>query len=40
VTVRSWIDDLPDEMAGQKAIMRRLLAVCEADERIRWLVVG
>jgi hypothetical protein len=40
VTVRSWIDDLPDEMAGQKAIMRRLLAVCEADERIRWLAVG
>jgi hypothetical protein len=40
MTSRSWIDDLPDEMAGQKAIMRRLLDACEADDRIRWLAVG
>ncbi len=40
MTGRSWIDDLPDEMAGQKAIMHRLLDACEADDRIRWLAVG
>lgn len=40
MTGRSWIDGLPDEMAGQKAIMRRLLDACEADDRIRWLAVG
>jgi hypothetical protein len=40
MTGRGWIDDLPDEMAGQKAIMRRLLDACEADDRIRWLTVG
>jgi hypothetical protein len=40
MTGRAWIDDLPDEMAGQKAIMRRLLDACEADDRIRWLAVG
>ncbi len=40
MTGRGWIDDLPDEMAGQKAIMLRLLAACEADERVRWLAVG
>jgi hypothetical protein len=37
---RVWIDDLPGEMEGQKAIMRRLLEVCETDDRIRWLAVG
>jgi hypothetical protein len=40
MTGRAWIDALPAELAGQKAIMRRLLAVCEADERIRWLAIG
>jgi hypothetical protein len=40
VTGHAWIDALPDELAGQKAIMRRLLAVCEADDRIRWLAIG
>ncbi|HXW44940.1 MAG TPA: hypothetical protein VEL03_09145 [Streptosporangiaceae bacterium] len=37
---RAWIDRLPEELAGQKAIMRRLLAVCESDARIRWLAIG
>ena len=37
---RAWIDRLPDELDGQRAILRRLLAVSEADERIRWLVVS
>jgi hypothetical protein len=40
MTGRAWIDALPDEMASQKTIMRRLLDACEADDRIRWLVVG
>jgi hypothetical protein len=40
MTGRAWIDDLPDDLAGQKAIMRRLLDFCEADSRIRWLAVG
>jgi hypothetical protein len=37
---RSWIDRLPDELAGQRALLRGLLAACESDERIRWLVVA
>ncbi len=40
MTGRAWIDDLPAELAGQKAIMHRLLEVCEADDRIRWLAIG
>jgi len=34
-----WIDDLPPELAGQQALLRGLLALCDADERIRWLVI-
>jgi hypothetical protein len=34
------IDALPDEMSGQRALLRRLLSACEANERIRWLVVA
>jgi hypothetical protein len=37
---RDWIDDLPSDLDGQKAIMRRLLDACEADERIRWLGIA
>ena len=37
---REWIDRLPAELDGQRALLRRLLAVSEADERIRWLVVA
>jgi hypothetical protein len=37
---QAWIDNLPTELDGQKAIMRRLLAACQADERIRWLVIA
>ncbi|MBO0835588.1 MAG: hypothetical protein J2P28_08725 [Actinobacteria bacterium] len=40
MTGRAWIDELPAELAGQKKIMLQLLAVCEADERIRWLAIG
>ena len=35
-----WIDDLPPELAGQQALLRGLLALCDADDRIRWLVIG
>jgi len=35
-----WIERLPAELDGQRAILRRLLAVSEADDRIRWLVVA
>jgi hypothetical protein len=35
-----WIDDLPPELAGQQALLRGLLALCDADNRIRWLVIG
>lgn len=37
---RAWIDNLPAELAGQQAIMRGLLGVCEADDRVRWLAIG
>jgi hypothetical protein len=37
---RDWVDALPDDMAGQRALLRRLLAECEANDNIRWLVVA
>jgi len=37
---RAWIDGLPDELAGQRAIMHRLLAVSEADPDVCWLAIG
>jgi predicted nucleotidyltransferase len=37
---RAWIDQLPDEMAGQKMLLRGLLTVCEDENSIRWLVIG
>ena len=35
-----WIDDLPSELAGQRAVLGGPLALCENDDRIRWLVIG
>jgi hypothetical protein len=35
-----WIEALPDELAGQKALLRRLLAECEARDSFSWLVVA
>jgi hypothetical protein len=35
-----WIDDLPSELAGQRGLLRGLLALCDADDRISWLVIG
>jgi hypothetical protein len=37
---RTWIDNLPGELDGQKAVMHRLLDACETDERLRWLVIA
>src|SRR5215469_16252508 len=37
---KTWIEQLPDEMGGQRALLRGLLSFCEAEESIRWLVVG
>jgi hypothetical protein len=35
-----WIGQFPADMERQKQILLGLLAVCEADDRIRWLVIG
>lgn len=40
VTDTTWIDHLPDEMAGQRTLLRGLLPFCAAEESIRWLVLG
>jgi hypothetical protein len=37
---RAWIEQLPSELDGQRAILLRLLAACDADARIRWLLIG
>ena len=37
---RAWIDRLPGELAGQQAIMRRLLAFSQADPDVCWLAIG
>jgi hypothetical protein len=37
---RAWIDRQPADLAGQKAIMRRLLAFSEADPDVSWLAIG
>jgi hypothetical protein len=37
---RDWIDGLPPELAAQRALLRGLLALCDADDRISWLVIG
>ena len=36
----TWVEQLPDEMAGQRALLRGLLSFCEAEESICWLVIG
>src|SRR5258705_2568377 len=36
----AWIDALPPELAAKRALLRGLLALCDADDRIRWLVIG
>jgi hypothetical protein len=36
----TWIEQLPDDMAGQRMLLRGLVSLCEAEESIRWLVIG
>jgi hypothetical protein len=40
VSDTTWIDRLPEEMSGQRMLLRGLLSLCEADESIRWFVIG
>jgi hypothetical protein len=40
VSGMTWIDQLPDEMAGQQMLLRGLVSLCEAEKSIRWLVIG
>jgi hypothetical protein len=40
VSGMTWIDQLPDEMAGQQMLLRGLMSLCEAEESIRWLAIG
>ena len=35
-----WIDHLPAELDGQRAILHGLMHVCAADDAISWLVIG
>src|SRR6266851_5769051 len=35
-----WIGQLPAALEQQQTILRGLLTLCEADDRIRWLVIG
>lgn len=37
---RAWVGQLPSELGGQRAILQRLLDACDADDRIRWLLIG
>jgi hypothetical protein len=36
----AWLDELPDELSGQRRIMQRLRAYCAASPDVRWLLVG
>jgi predicted nucleotidyltransferase len=35
-----WINALPPELARQQQLLRKVLALCNADSAIRWLVIG
>jgi hypothetical protein len=35
-----WVDQLPAELNGQRAILRGLMRACAADDAISWLVIG
>jgi hypothetical protein len=35
-----WIEQLPAELAGQRALLRGLLRECESNESVRWLVIA
>ena len=35
-----WVDQLPAELNGQRAILRGLMRACAADDAISWLLIG
>jgi len=35
-----WIEELPAGLAAQRALLRNLLAFCQDDPDVRWLVIG
>ena len=35
-----WIEELPAGLAAQQGLLRGLRALCQADQDVRWLVVG
>lgn len=37
---RDWVGQLPAELAGQRALLGGLISLCEADDDIRWLMIG
>lgn len=37
---QDWIDALPDELSGQRALLTGLLGICAADPVIRYLMIG
>src|SRR5215471_4710558 len=37
---RQWIEELPAELSGQRALLRGMLRACESDDRFRWLAVA
>lgn len=37
---RDWIERLPATLDAQKALLRGLVDLCEADPELRWLVIG
>jgi hypothetical protein len=37
---RDWVRRLGADLDGQRAILERLLRLCESDDRVAWLVIG
>lgn len=37
---RQWIDELPADLSGQRALLDGLLALCHGNAEIKWFVIG
>lgn len=37
---RTWVEALPDQLAAQRRLLEGLLAFCEQDPAVAWLVIG
>jgi hypothetical protein len=37
---RAWVEQLPAELEGQRALLRGLLPECESNDSVRWLVIA